>query len=320
MAQAPTTYRWDDPGAPQAGNCTYSELVNIIDKCLVTGYGNKSPLGWIKELNDPLACSYKNLGSGHSVVFSSSSGVNDNKGVSLQSVRNVIDADTLDNAGFKQSFRLFKDRNVMWMLIGTQRAFYFFSFNGGTYGAHVNSHETGFFVGDLSNALNNDQGKFIAISSFIEQDETKVNDTEKSGYGSSLMYINNVTNNRFVGTKIFDADGSTESSLYIPNSIINQPVYAASETRSIPSNLLNGFFLYNYQYSSGLDRDGKSIASSFTRPAVRGSFPGFKYAMIGHQNDITWPFFINYGDKHLILKPLLDAPSRLLLNVEEWDD
>lgn len=320
MAQTPTVYRWDDPGAPQAGECTYSELINIIDKCLVTGYGNKSSLGWIKELNDPLACSYKNLGSGNSVVFSSSSGVNDGKGVSLQSVRNVIDADNLESKGFKQSYRLFKGRNTNWILIGTQKAFYFFSFNIGIYGANSRSHETGFFVGDLSNALNDDQGKFIAISSFIDQDESKTSDTEESGYGSSLMYINNIEDNRLVGTKIFDADGSTESSLYIPNSIRNLLLFAASETTSIPSNLLTDIFLYNSLYSSGLDRDGTPIASSMTRPAVRGSFPGFKYAMIGHQSEIIWPAFINYGDKYLILKPLIGSPSRLLLNVEVWDD
>lgn len=44
-----TVYRWDDAGAPtltgQAG--TY-DLINLLDNCLVTGYGAKAAAGWTK--------------------------------------------------------------------------------------------------------------------------------------------------------------------------------------------------------------------------------------------------------------------------------
>ena len=45
-----TIYRWDDPGAPPPlnGQSNANTLINVLDACLVTGYGNKAPAGWSK--------------------------------------------------------------------------------------------------------------------------------------------------------------------------------------------------------------------------------------------------------------------------------
>lgn len=42
---APVVYRWDDPGAPVLSG-TAGALVDVLDKCLVQGYGSKAPAGW----------------------------------------------------------------------------------------------------------------------------------------------------------------------------------------------------------------------------------------------------------------------------------
>src|SRR5574337_1134523 len=44
---APTVYRSSDASAPTLSG-TAGDLVNVFDKCLVAGYGAKSPAGWSK--------------------------------------------------------------------------------------------------------------------------------------------------------------------------------------------------------------------------------------------------------------------------------
>lgn len=42
-----TVYRWDDAGAPQLSKgIKPSELINVLKKCLVDGYGSKQGAGW----------------------------------------------------------------------------------------------------------------------------------------------------------------------------------------------------------------------------------------------------------------------------------
>ena len=44
-------YRWDDAGAPTLSS-TIGSLINVLDACLVTGYGAQAPLGWTKPFAD----------------------------------------------------------------------------------------------------------------------------------------------------------------------------------------------------------------------------------------------------------------------------
>jgi len=320
MPQTPTIYRWDDPGAPQAGNCTYSELVNILDKCLVTGYGSKLPLGWIKELNEPLACSYKNLGSGHSVVFSSTTGLDDDTGVRVQSARNVIDADSLENTGWKQAFKVFKDKNIAWVIVGTDKAFYCFFCYAGSYSMPGTDHQTGFFVGDLANAISGDSAKFVAICTLISENHSLESATYDSSYGTNIMYLSNVGQDRFPGTKIHDVDGGSDFSLYVPHELpfLNKKPIPTKNT--IPSNTLTKVYLFHKEYSSGLDRDGSPIVESTVTPAVRGSLPGLDSTLVGHPESMLWPATVNYNDSYLLLKSVGNAANRLVLNIEVWDD
>lgn len=320
MAQPVTVYRWDDVGAPQVVNGNYSELINIIEKCLVTGYGSKLPLGWIKGLDDPLTCSYKNLGTGHSVVFSSTSGVNDNKGVRVQSAQNIIDADNLEKAGWKQAFKVFKDGNTNWVIVGTDKAFYFFSCYSGSYSMPNTYHQTGFFVGDLANAISGDSAKFVAISSLIAEDFSLENTTAGSSYGTNIMFLNSAGQGEFKGTKIYDVDGGTEFSLYFPYELAFRTAMPIPTKNTIPSNTLSNVYLFHKSYSSAFDRDGTPIVESTISPAVRGSLPGLNSTLVGHPENMVWPATVNYGDNYLLLKSVNQAPNRLVLNIEVWDD
>lgn len=320
MPQTPTIYRWDDPGAPQAGNCTYSELVNILDKCLVTGYGSKLPLGWIKELNEPLACSYKNLGSGHSVVFSSTTGLDDDTGVRVQSARNVIDVDNLENTGWKQAFKVFKDKNIAWVVVGTDKAFYCFFCNVGSYDMPGTNHQSGFFVGDLANANTGDSAKFVAICSFISENASLESASDKSAYGTNIMFLNYAQQPELDGTKIYDADGGTDFSLYVPHELQFRAETAIPTKNAIPSNTVSKVYLFHKDYSSAVDRSGTPIVESAITPAVRGSLPGLNSTLVGHPESMVWPATVNYGDNYLLLKAVSNMPNRLILNIEVWDD
>ena len=320
MSQAVTVYRWDDEGAPQAGECTYSELVNIIEKCLITGYGSKSPLGWVKELNEPLARSYKNLGSGHSVILSSTTGSDDDKGVRFQSARNVIDADNLENTGWKQAFKVFKGKNTSWVLVGTNKAFYCFFCYSGSYNLSGTEHQSGFFAGDLSNSVAGDTAKFIAVCSFIAEELSLENTTYANFWGSNIMFLNNAEQSEFKGVKIYDIDGSVEHSLYIPYELKFRNGKPTPSINSTPVNILEKVYLFQKDYSSAKDRDAKRIIESTTRPAVRGSFPGLCSTLVGHPENMTWPAMVSYGAEYLLLKPTNSTASRVILNTEVWDD
>lgn len=319
MPQTPTIYRWDDPGAPQAGNCTYSELVNILDKCLVTGYGDKLPLGWIKELNEPLACSYKNLGSGHSVVFSSTTGLDDDTGVRVQSARNVIDADNLENTGWKQAFKVFKDKNIAWVVVGTDKAFYCFFCYQGSYDMPDSLYQAGFFVGDLSNAIAADSAKFIAVCSFISENFIAVSDPS-SAWGTNIQHLNFDTSTEYKPLMIYDTDGAIEHGLYYPNKLSHINTNPTPTLSKIPSNTLENIYLFHQDYATALDRESKPIIESYTRPAVRGYFPGFYSTLVGHPKNMVWPATVNYGKDYLLLKHVNGCANRLVINLEVWDD
>lgn len=321
MAQTPTVYRWDDPGAPQVVNGNYSELINIIDKCLVTGYGSKQPLGWIKELDETLACSYKNKGSGHSVVFSSASGVNDEKGVRVQSARNVFDADNLERAGYKQAFKVFPDKNTAWVIIGTTKAFYCFFCYAGSYQMPSTLYQAGLFVGDLSNAITGDSSKFIAVCSFISEDLDLSSGSAGTNYGSNIMFLNDRQYDGYnTPIHIYDTDGAEHFGKYIPTLIKDTVKKPTPETESIPVNYLEPILLIHQDYGSSLDRDSKPVFESKTRPALRGQLPGLFTSLIGHPLRLIWPAIVNYGNEFLILKSVDGASNRLLINTEVWDD
>lgn len=76
-----TVYRWDDDGAPQITNRTPSEMVDVLKKVLVTGYGTKASLGWNIAFEDvgTQKIAFRNnttLGSGGYVQFWCPEGTN----------------------------------------------------------------------------------------------------------------------------------------------------------------------------------------------------------------------------------------------------
>lgn len=51
-------YKWDDSSAPTLSG-TVGDMINLLDKCLVDGYGAKAPAGWIKEFSNTNRAAYR---------------------------------------------------------------------------------------------------------------------------------------------------------------------------------------------------------------------------------------------------------------------
>lgn len=61
-------YSSADPGAPAVRGNTAGDIINLIDKCLVTGYGTKSPAGWSKPFTGTNVAAFK-TGAGSNGMY-----------------------------------------------------------------------------------------------------------------------------------------------------------------------------------------------------------------------------------------------------------
>ena len=134
------------------------------------------------------------------------------------------------------------------------------------------------------------------------------------------MFLNYTEQAEFDGAKIYDVDGGAEFSLYVPHELAFRTEMPIPIKNTIPSNTLSKVYLFHKEYSSALDRDGTPIVESTISPAVRGSLPGLNSTLVGHPENMVWPATVNYGDNYLLLKSVNNAPNRLVLNIEVWDD
>jgi hypothetical protein len=44
-------YRWDDASAPTLTSTDLNSIFDVLDACLVNGYGAKASLGWTKPFS-----------------------------------------------------------------------------------------------------------------------------------------------------------------------------------------------------------------------------------------------------------------------------
>jgi hypothetical protein len=322
MAQQVKVFRWDDVDAPQVTNGLYSEFINVIDKCLTTGYSEKQSLGWTKEINTSTASSYKNKGSGSVVIFSAFSGANDDKGVFIQSAQSAVTADNLFNAGAKQVFRVFKNHNDKWILIGTNKGFYCFFNTLGSYNLSISRYTASFFAGDLSLAVTNDTGRFITVCNPFYMDTSKELNSTDSGWGANIEHLNVIPDYDLKGGgfKIYDMDGHTSSATYLIHRI-NLPV-SSDEIGAQPiNNVFNNLTLVLKDFNTAKDRDNKKVFESTTRPVYRGCLPGVFSTLIPHTKDMQWPGFISYEQSYYLFHATArNTASKIVLATESWDD
>jgi hypothetical protein len=164
-----TVYRWDDVGAPQLTTPKPSEIINILQKCLVDGYGSKSPLGWTKEYENLTTrqAAFRNspiTGSGgYFKIWSHDGSDSANALTRLTSAVSMSDIDTFFKKSYNTAIHAFNSAYNRWVILGTTRAFYLILSTNGPMGGNNALWDNTAYIGDFDPFIPGDLNTFITI-------------------------------------------------------------------------------------------------------------------------------------------------------------
>lgn len=339
MASYPVTvYRSDDPGAPQLDNGKISSFFNILQKCLVEGYGDKTPLGWTRSLYDPTTfkAAWRNDvsagGSGGSAYFYSNTGTDvNNTIIRLTSCKSIRGGGEVVNQGRLTAMTI---PSVMtrWVLIGTTIGFYFYVF-GATVSANgnglINNGElrAAFYMGDIFSIIPTDAGRFISFH--------EVSSVGHNTFPQSARTLLNISNNAYYkdgSIHIWDADNFNSSSTYGYSSIAIQAPGSGAISTANPHPLTfsnvsviltqPGLNFDSPNQSNQLDRVGVPYQNSLIRPVFRGVIPGMliSYFSFGYGEQVPLVKTYNSVDHHVLPNRNAIGSACLIQASGEWDD
>ena len=330
MAKTVTVYRWDDAGAPQLVNGKPSEIIDILTKCLVDGYGSKLPLGWSKPFDDPVnrVAVFRNnsaegASGGYLRVADASGSDATNGNIRITAAVSMTDVNTAFNAGYFDTTSTSGNTVRNWVIIGTNSGFYFLSEPAGSLMAGSIVSTLSFFAGDITSIIPNDAGRFIAYSSFGKNADSST----PSSWNNSLDSLNhNLNGSPFL--KIWDADGGAsfrQYALVFPfSALVATTTFANQNGVSALPQILAPYMLAIYAATPtapGTDRNGTNQWSSQLSPLYRGFLPGLVAARFPEFRTEPWPLVRSINGKtHWMLRnPHAGAPS-VYIELESWDD
>lgn len=171
------TYRWNDASAPTlTGNATDYKLIDVLDKCLVAGYGSKSAAGWTKEFTGTGKAVFKQ-GTGSNgmrlrVDCSSSS-----QTPRLRGYESMTDVDTgtgpfptdsqLSGGCYAYTSSAADTTERPWMVVATEKCFYLYiGYNNTTVEAISGStaYKPTYFFGDITSLKSGDAYHTLLIA------------------------------------------------------------------------------------------------------------------------------------------------------------
>ncbi|MGI2078487.1 hypothetical protein [Shewanella putrefaciens] len=315
-----TVYRWDDAGAPQfSASRTPSDFIDILKKCLVTGYGSKSGLGWTVafENTDQNKIAFRNStidGSGGYVQFWCPEGTNiSTSRFSYKVAQGMSALDTFSKSSpIVNIKRLLDATYTHWLLIGTSVGFYFtvMANNDSTY----NKGKYSCFIGDMQSNVPNDAARFIANSStgdavtgsnptwLLSQDDTP-------SYATVVLYPTDGGGVSLVGQRrsLVEAGPTNTLNNSSDTSLGISPAYTMVAIR--PSSV------------TYTDVNGTFVNSSLLQPYNRGFFPGLLISsFLGFK---TVEFNTNVsriinGKNHILVPGNSLGGAVAWINIEEW--
>jgi hypothetical protein len=309
-----TVYRWDDDGAPVISSSGKpSEIINVLKKVLVDGYGAKEPLGWTVAFEDAptFKIAFRNStlqGSGGYFSIISVSGADTvNAVMKMQSAQTMTDINTFIKASNFASTKI-EALNTKWIIIGTSRGFYaiFGRNNVATY-LLGNTVEPFFFVGDIDTLITNDVDAFKLIASPYAS-----SDSSGTGYNYSLTYM--LGSSTAVCGIFYSTDGSAGSQLYrwrLPYELV-----ALSSLPSTSTKFLSQMIIESNNPSSP-DSVGTPQHVSLKMPSLRGVMPGMLFSSSNADSTMLWPAVepLN-GISHLRARCLNNA--QMYINMVSW--
>lgn len=328
-----TMYRWDDAGAPQlTTNRKPSEIINILNKCLVDGYGTKAALGWTKEFEDVATQKvvFRNsptTGSGGFVRFTSVGGSDAaatailiRAGLSMTNIDTFIKETSLQRVISVSAFT-----SIKWFLIGTSTAFYFIiSSSSSTRMAGINLDlERGCFVGDFKSYIPGDQCTFIVLADTYDGSQPGQATSSEYAFHANFYSSTSVSagikgNNAMV---LHGADGSADSKNYTIGAATtlatdNNPPVAPPKMGlfCVANVVINGTPLN----SSLSDSTGVRVRNSVKTPLIRGELPGLKIEVMSRYTSENWPVTEVIDDLNHWLLRTGSYATGLWINMVEW--
>lgn len=333
MPQAVTVYRWDDPGAPQMPNGKPSQIIDVLTKCLVEGYGDKAPLGWTKPFYDASTQSVvfrNNLaagGSGGYAKFYSNTVADGNNAVMrLTHSVSMTDINSFFRQGNIQAF-VASSGLTRWVLIGTAIGFYFtIDSNSPNLKMTRSPFGVAMYVGDFYSAVAADTGRFIAMASFWNPSFSA------SSNEDSLYYLRTSGDSTLrTPLKLYDADNFDSFSSYCLNLLFwsNTAGVNNAVSESPPSSVEMLMPIFIWQSNQGIlsntaDRLGTLIRDSNISPLVRGVLPGYGYSLKVGYGNTTWPFVKTIsGQLNWLMRSVISggtSSAGAFINMEVWND
>jgi len=172
---APTILRWDDVDAPVLDGLEGS-LINLLGKCLVTGYGSESPLGWTQEFinaEETIACYRSSLtGTGMFYRFQDDETLDvtyGGKACQVTGYESMSDVDT--GAGpFPASGNLWLPKSNSktaaaraWVIVGDEKGFYFIVWTANDTVTPEENLGRIFYIGDFISIIPGDSFAAVMI-------------------------------------------------------------------------------------------------------------------------------------------------------------
>lgn len=327
-----TVYRWDDAGAPQLSMQKPSEIINILQKCLVDGYGSKAPLGWTKEFEDTAnsKVAFRNSpvegSGGYFQIWSHDSSDNPNTLMRLVGASSMSGLDLFFQKGYISAIHAWYSTVNRWALIGTGRAFYFIVSTSDVTGGNNSNFDNMAYIGDFDPFIPTDSNTFIATGN------TNTNGDYLSTSQTNWTYN---FNNVFRGggtlssapTDLFPLNGTDGSS-----TIVKYGIYLANNV--FYTNPLQGVTDVNlgiyYPALIGIkgvaasdnskDPNGVLYRQSSTYPLYRGKLAGLSITMSPRCENQPWPCIQqDFGVDHWVLRSS-GYVQAAIVNMVNWHD
>lgn len=339
MGFTPTVYSWDDAGAPSIGNRKPSDIINILKKCLVDGYGSKLGAGWTVAFQDVPSNSivFRNStdhGSGGFVkIWAKTAGDVNNDVLFMQNAPfiNSLNPDwsTVLGASHRDYFMTGSTILTKWVLYATSRSF-FILFYGSTSSTGGNVAGTTstlplIFVGDYQSLVPGDAHVFIAIST-----TTTVDVPLTGSGGGNYLYAFNSNASCF---KLYETVSlnNPKNGVLLQNNLPISSGYGTSAVASTPPTSFNMIFqpivigLHSSllsdtsNTSAYVDSQGVNHLRSMLQPAIRGILPGLHLSMFfGCAQEPNIYKWLADGIEWHLMPQYHFGGSRVWLSTGEW--
>lgn len=309
-----TEYRSTDTDAPQLTYVTPWNVINILKKCLVEGYGSKLPLGWTLEGDDlsTYSATFRNSavdGSGGYMRVYSSTGSNGiGVDIRVEVAPQASSPSQLVNSSGYRTFNL--DGNYQgapgWRVIGTSRSFWLIIENnyGGidTYAitqASWGGLQVEFWVGDIDSTDPNDAYKMGILSGV---DASYSSTSTVSIANGQYFYITLGAVDSSVG-KFSYTLGNLHQSNYISGGVVD-----TAESIGVPHTLTP--LIISKDRANPTD-------NTLEFPYSRGVIPGLvQSSFVGYASELR-PFNHSIGGKQYQLLAS-QYHQNLWIDLEEW--